>query len=117
LASANLDVASNDVDDARRDLADAGGNLHGSHRRDETGAMKQPTKQRAAGQQKFSGTCSGRCWVLVHRVRAVAGSEQKAGSVGKVRERMQQALISTLTSQRNALAAPDRNREKDSRRI
>ncbi len=102
LASANLDVASNDVDDARRDLADAGGNLH-----DRIEGMKQEheaaDKQRAAGQQKFPERAPDELG-LVHRVEQWLALNKKQARLESARADAQ-ALISTLTSQRNALAA------------
>jgi hypothetical protein len=102
LASANLDVASNDVDDAKRDLADAGGNLH-----DRIEGMKQEheagDKQRAAGQQKFPERAPDELG-LVHRVEQWLALNKKRVQLEGARADAQ-AVISTLTTQRNALAA------------
>jgi small-conductance mechanosensitive channel len=102
LASASLDVADNDVDDARRDLIEAGGNVH-----DRIEKMKQDHEAAdKAGQsveQKFPALAAEQVGV-VHRVQQWNLLDTKKQLLRRAKSDTD-TLEASLAEQHNALAA------------
>jgi len=102
LAKASLDVASNDVDDGKRDLSEAGGNLH-----DRIEKMKQAheaaDKIREAAEQKFPSPPADQIG-LVHYVQQWLTLDAKMRLLQQGRTDADN-LVAALREQHNALAA------------
>jgi small-conductance mechanosensitive channel len=101
LAKASLDVAGNDVDDEKRNLTDAGGNLH-----DRIEQMKQEHEEAdkiADAEQKFPNPASEQLGI-VQRIAQWSALNAKRNLLQRGKSEADK-LVAALQGQHNALAA------------